>query len=238
MVALRYVLQAGVYRVLYRLEEGGVAPTVSAAFSEGWHRRTWRLFLQNLLVGLVVGVVMAFFAAMITLPALLLLSDNSGAHWAAVAGMVVWGMLTLVVILLLTVVLSVLSRFWWRAAIIDDMGAVDAMGYAWHLVKTHFSDVAVVWLLMFGVGLLFGMVMLFFMLFLLALAAMTAGLPGYLLYEATGSIFAGLLWGVPAGLAILILPTLFVTGLYLIFNVAVWNDLYLRLTHSELETPS
>ena len=56
----RYVLQAGIYRSLDQLHQAGTEPTVRGAWREGWHRRTWRLFFQNLIVSipLVIGAIL------------------------------------------------------------------------------------------------------------------------------------------------------------------------------------
>ncbi len=73
---VRYVLQAGIYRSLAQLEYQDVVPTVRGAFREGWHRRTWRMFFQNLLVFIAAFVVLVLLALMVAVPVILL--SNGG----------------------------------------------------------------------------------------------------------------------------------------------------------------
>ena len=230
MAVLRYVLQAGVYRVLYRLETEGVAPTVGAGFREGWHRRTWRLFLQNLLIGIVAAIGSMILLALAASPLLLLLVHSDGAHVAGVIATIGLMIPVLLVIIVLATAISVLAQFWWRAAIIDDMATLSAISYAWNIVKINFRDVAIMWLLMLAVGVLFGFLTIVFVMILMAITAAVAGLPGYLLYQATQSVSIALLWGLPVALVFFLLPLLFVSGLYLIFSTTVWNDVYLAIT--------
>jgi len=230
MAVLRYVLQAGVYRVLYRLEVDHVAPSVKAGFREGWHRRTWRLFFQNFLIGVLATIGVLVLLVLAASPLLLLLTHNDSAHTVGIVVTVGLMIPAILVIVVLAIVISVLSQFWWRAAIIDDMGTLGAVSYAWNTVKTNFRDVAIMWLLMLGVGVLFGLLVIVFVMILVTITAAVAGLPGYLLYQATQSVFVALLWGLPVAIIAFLLPILFVSGLYLIFRTAVWNDVYLSIT--------
>jgi len=234
MAVLRYVLQAGIYRILYRLEVDDVAPKVAAGFREGWHRRTWRLFLQNLLIGIPLVIGVFLLLALAASPLLLLLANSDGAHIAGIVATIGLMILAILVIFVLIIVVGVLSQFWWRAAVIDDKDTIGSISAAWKVVRAHLSDVVIVWLLMLGVGILFGILMMILAMILVAITAVVAGVPGYLLYLATQSVFVALLWGAPVGLTFFLLPMLFVTGLYLIFSAAVWNDLYLKLTRPDL----
>ncbi|MCS7040718.1 MAG: hypothetical protein NZP34_14020 [Caldilineales bacterium] len=225
-VVLSYVLWAGIGRVLDAWYTRQIPPTVGAGFREGWHRRTWRLFLLNLVV--YVPVTLVFLATLLVAasPLLLLLVEEDVATVIGVVMAIGLLIPTVLVWVVVFAVLAVLAQFWWRAVVLDDQPISTALRYGWELVRGRLRDVAIMWLLMFGVNLLLSMVL--FVVFGLAagLALVVAGGPAWLLSRLTDSLVPALLWGVPVGFVVLMLPTLFVTGLYLVFQTAVWNQVY------------
>ncbi len=231
---VRYVVQAGVYRVLYHLEVDGIAPTVGAAFREGWHRRTWKLFLQDLALFTMLLILLVVLLAIMAAPASLAFLGHDAVRTIGVIGLVLTGIVVLVIFWAFVVAFGVLSQLWWRAAVIDDMGVIDAMALALHMARARFKDVAIIWILMVGASILFGLFVFVFMLFVIGVVAVVAGAPGYLLYHFTQSLTVALLWGVPVGTVLFILPMTFVTGLYLIFTASVWNNVYLELSRPKL----
>ncbi len=223
---VRYVVQAGVYRTLAEIETAGVRPTVRGGWRQGWHRRTWRLFGQNLLIGipLVLAFILLFLLA--ASPLLLLASDNDAAKVLGVALTVLLALVVIAVFVVVVVVVGVLEQFWWREAVLGDRDAITAIRSAWRLARANLRDVVIMWLLMFGVGLLSGLLMIPIILFVIALVAALAGGPGWLIYKATESLGAALLWGIPVGFVLFVVPLAFVGGLYLIFQASVWNQVY------------
>ncbi len=97
------------------------------------------------------------------------------------------------------------------------------------MVRRSIRDVGLLWLLMFGIGLVFGIVMLPVVLGLLVAAVALGGGVGYLLYAATHSIALAVVTGVPLGLIILIVPAAFVQGIYLVFESSTWTLAYRNL---------
>ena len=226
---LRYTLQAGVYRSLHALASAGATPTVRKGFREGWNRRTWRLFLQDLLVGIPLALAGFLALALALSPLLLLLADNGAAKAIGIAtsvGLVLFWVLLLIVT---AAVVGVLSQLWWRAAAVGDENTVGAIRTGWRLARHNLGDVAVMWLLMLGVGLLWGLLMIPVVLVLVVVTGLVAGGPGVLLYQATNSLIPALLWGVPVGLVLFVLPLVFLSGLYLVFQASVWNQVYEQL---------
>lgn len=226
---LRYTLQAGVYRSLHALANEGVTPAVRKGFREGWNRRTWRLFLQDLLVGIPLALAALLALALALSPFLLLISDNGvvkGLGIAAAVGLILLWVLFLIVVV---TVAGVLSQLWWRAAAVGDEDTVGAIRTGWRLARHNLGDVAVMWLLMLGAGLLWGLIMIPAVLMLVVVAGLLAAGPGVLLYQATSSLIPALLWGIPVGLVVFVLPLLFLSGLYLIFQASVWNQVYDQL---------
>ena len=226
ITVLRYVLQAGVYRSLAQLELQDVAPTVRGAFREGWHRRTWRMFLQNLLVFIAIFAVLILLALVVAAPFFFLSNGGDVFNALGIGFTILFGLCWILLMIAAFIVIAVLSEFWWRAAIIGDQDTITAMRSGWRLVRHNVTDVLVMWLLMLGIGILFALVMFPVVLLIGLITAVVAGGPGYIIYQATESIGLALAWGIPVGLIVFILPLVFIGGLYIIFQNSVWNQMY------------
>lgn len=226
LVVLNYVLWAGIYRVLDAWHTRQIPPTVAAGLREGWHRRTWRLFLLNLVVYVPLALAFLLSLLMAASPLLLLLVQEEVATVIGVVMTIALFIPTLLVWTVVFAVVGVLGQFWWRAVVLDDYPITMALRHGWELVRGRLRDVVIMWLLMFGAGLLWGMVV--FIVFALAagLALVVAGGPAWLLYRLTDSPVPAVLWGMPVGFVVLMLPSLFITGLYAVFQAAVWNEVY------------
>jgi hypothetical protein len=226
----RYVLQAGIFRSLDRLDREEVEPTVRTAWREGWHRRTWRPFLQNLIVGIPLAVVSVLLLLPALSPLLLLASDADGAK---ALGIVMAGGLCLGWLLLVIgagIVVGVLQHLWWRAAVLDDMGFLDAIGHAWRLARGNVGSLGIMWLLMFGAQILWMVIGIVLLVLFGALTAVVAGIPAYLLWQSTHALLWPLVYGIPVGLVTLGVPVLLAGGLYLVFDASVWTQVYRALT--------
>jgi len=223
---VRYVIQAGVYRSLAQLEYQDVAPTVRGAFREGWHRRTWRMFIQNLLVFIAAFMVLVLMALVVVVPIFFLSDGGDIVNALGIGFTILFGLCWILLLIAVIIVIAVLSEFWWRAAVIGDQDTITAMRTGWRLVRHNATDVLIMWLLMLGIGILFALAMIPVLLLVGLITAVIAGGPGYIIYQATESIGWALAWGIPVGLLVFMIPLAFVGGLYLIFQSSVWNQMY------------
>lgn len=229
---VRYVLQTGIFRALDHLDAYGIAPSVRGAWREGWNVRTWRPFVQNLIVDIPFAIAIVAGLAVSALPVLLgvLAEDRSGtfpvASAIAACCMFCGWMLIAVVI---GAVLGVLKELWWRAAVLDDQDFLTAMGTGWRLARTHVGDVFLLWLVMIGVGILYMFLTIAVVIAAALLTALVAGVPAYLIYQSTGGLAWPLVWGIPVGLVTFVVPMLLVSGLYLVFRASVWTQAYRAL---------
>ncbi len=228
-VVLTYVLWAGIYRVLDAWYTRQVTPTVGAGFREGWHRRTWRLFFLTLVV--YVPLISAFVVTLVfaASPLLLLLAEARVIHFLGALMAAVLLIPTLLLWVAVFIVVGVLAEFWSRAIVLDDYTVPVALRHGWNLVRRQLRPVAIMWLLMVGVQLFLGAVMTIVFALAGGLSLVIAGGPAWLLSRWTESALPALLWGIPVGLVVFLLPTLFATGLFLIFQSAVWNKVYRAL---------
>jgi hypothetical protein len=229
---VRYVAQASLYRMVDRIEETGASPTVSEGFRLGWSNRTVRLWLMELLV----GIALFLLALILTLPALspllLLFTHNDGLR---IFGFIMTAFLILLVLLImlaLGVAVSGLRQFWGREIVLADRGIGEAFASGFELVRRNFKDVFVMWLLMLGIGLLFGLLMIPVTFLVLLLAGAVGGGLGWLMYLITDSAAWAVAFGLPPFLALMFVPLAFIGGLYAAFHSSAWT-----LTYREVAAP-
>lgn len=225
-VVVRYVVQAGLFRTVDQIEDANQAPSFKEAFKLGWNWRAFRLFLIDLIVFVPLGIlaVVAFFAAFT--PLLLLIPDNTGIRIFGILLTIGLFLLILLLAIVIGALVSLLMHFIQRAAVLDDAGVIDSIKQGVRMVREHFQDVFVMWLLMVGIGLAYGLLLLPVMILLGGAALVVAGGPAWLLYELTNGPVLSLLWGIPVGLAIFIIPLVLIGGLYEAFKSSVWTLTY------------
>ena len=104
----------------------------------------------------------------------------------SVVGGIGFFFLSIFVLIILGVVLRLLVEFFWRACAIEQVGVREAIRLGWNMVRKNLGSVALMWLVMFGVRLvwsIFVIVAFFILLPILALtivagADRSAGCPG------------------------------------------------------------
>ncbi|HIC88379.1 MAG TPA: hypothetical protein EYP04_03125 [Anaerolineae bacterium] len=225
-LVVRYVAQTAIYRLVDELEETGERPTVGRGFRLGWDRRALRLFLIDLVID-VPFVLLALFLLLLALSPLLgFLVDNTSVR--ILSGVMTVGLVVVVILLLILVaaVLGLLKQFMHRRAALEGRGVAESIAEGYEMVRTNFQDVAIMWLVMLGVAIGWHIVTIPVVLVMLAVAGLSGGVPGFLIYQATRSLLAALLVGAPVFLFVLVVPLAFVGGLYVTYHTSVWTLAY------------
>ncbi len=223
---VRYVAQAGLYRMVDEIEETGKAPTWREGFRLGWSNRTFRLWLMNLLVGIIFFLGALILALPVLSPLLLLFSDNDGVKVFGGLLAAFFGILAFLLLMVVGVIVNGLRQFWGREIVLADRGIGESFASGFELVRRNFKDVALMWLLLLGIGLAFGLLMIPVTFFVLLIAGMIGGGIGWLMYQLTDSIGWAVAFGAPPFLALMIIPLTFIGGLYAAFDSAAWTLTY------------
>lgn len=230
MVVVSTVARTGLYRSVDKIEETGVAPTWRAALRLGWNQRSVRIFLADLVVGLIFLLAAMLLFLLGATPLFLRVVDNEVLSTIGIVLTVLLELLAFLIFLVAAALISLLSNFWHREIALHDRSIGEAISNSVQLARKNAANVGVFWLLMAGIGIGIGIVLLPIVLVLLAAAgAIGAGL-GYAAYAATNSELIGVLVGLPPALIIFLLPSAILNGIFEVFNSSAWTLAYRELT--------
>jgi hypothetical protein len=236
-IVLKYVANVSAIRMVEDYENSGEKVGFKAGFRLGWNRKAFRLFLIDLVIGLVGIVAFLLLMALAAAPLLTLLTDNNALRVigiVAAAGLV---MLVIFIAILAAIVLSLLSPFFYRAAVLEDYGVTEAISRGYHLVRQRLGDVILMGLIVFGLGLAFTILMIPVFILLALAGVVLGGLPGALVWWITSQLSASqsLPWvlavvvGLPIFLLVVALPSLFLGGLFEAYKSTTWTLTYREL---------
>ena len=239
----RYVAETAVIRMVSETEETGKLLTLRQGFSMGWSVRAVRLFLIDLLVGLVIGGIVAFVLLLSVGP--IILVESLGFFPILLTAFGVLGLLIFTGLLLAMVsaLLSLIMQTVRRACVIDNMGVFASIGTGITMLRHHLKDVGIAWLIWIGIRILWAPVSLMVALILLPVllvfllagvvvgvvpAALAAGIASPFVNGVTPWII-GVIAGLPIFILVMILPLLFVGGWVEIYKSNLWTLTYREL---------
>ena len=245
-IVAQYVARTALIGMVRQIETTE-SVTMTEGWRLGWSRNAWRTFLVSLLIGIPLMII-SIVLILLALSPLLLLAVNQTA--SRVTGIILAVAAVILVVLILVAVGAVIRPFRelaWRGVVLDQQGVIASLRDAVGLVKSRFKDVAIIWLLMIGIGIGWGLVTLVVILPVSIIAALLiGGIPAGLVYLVSQSWIGAAVTGIPLGLLVLILLSSAVSGFYLIFQSAVWTLTYLAIipagpagpeAESPVETP-
>lgn len=210
--------------------------TVANGWRLGWSRKGWRLFLADLIIGLPWTIVSVTLVLLAFSPLLLILTDNTGLIVVGVILTVFGFLFVLLILLVVGAIVGLFQELVRRRVVLDSSGVIASLGETVGLIRRHLKDVFIIWLLMFGVGLVWAIVTFIAVLpVALIAAALLGGIPALLVYLISESWVGAAVAGVPLGVLALILVTSIATGFYLIFRSSVWTLAYLEFQEQESE---
>lgn len=225
-IIVSYVARAALIRSTNQIEGTGIAPTWREGFRLGWSKRTFRLFLLELLVGIGVFLVTLLIFALAAAPLLLLVIDSGVARGIGIGASVLLGIVAICVAIAGAVALYVLGHFWSREVLLDDRNIGEAFSTGIADVRSRLGDLAVLWLLMAGIGIGFGLLMIPVVLIVGGLAALAGGGLGYAIHAITGSVGWAIALGLPLFFVILAIPLTLIGGLFEVFKSGAWTLAY------------
>ena len=237
---IRYPSETAVVRMVDDYEQTGTKLRFKQGWKLGWNRRAFRIWVIDLVISLPAFI---FVALLLTLGLLVYLSISRGSSSMAVAGTVAaigCFFLLILALIVLTVVLTLLRNFFIRSAALDGTGIGDSFRAGWALFKRNWKSAALMWLVMVGIGIGFGIagIILFFLLIpvylvLILPAVLAAVIPGGIALG-IASIFASgpLAWiigglvALPFFFTVMFAPLILINAWYLLYSSNVWTLTY------------
>ena len=240
----RYVSEAALIRMVGEYEDTGERRSVRHGLRWGFSRTAWRFLFIDLLIDIPVIVAFVLLFALALGP--LAFGLGSLAASTLIAGSLISGGLFAAGIGLAIVtgtLLTVLKRFFRQACALEDLGVTASIRRGWSVVRRKPVDVLVVWLIMLGITLGWGLVIAlsFLVLFPLLMVFMVIGgvagaLPAYLVYllaslvmEGAVPILLAVLVGLPIFILVMLAPWWCLGGLMEVFTSSVWTLTYREL---------
>ncbi len=201
--------------------------TVAEGWRLGWSSEAWRLFLLNLIIG-VPQVIVVLLALT---PLLLLVTGDTV---LSVAGGIVTALAVLCIVgilaLLNFLIIAPFKELAWRWIVLNKRGVISSFSDTYNLIKRCFKDIAIVWLLMFGIAIGWGIVAFIVILpVVLIVAALVGGIPAVLVYFISNSWLGAAVAGIPPALVAIVLISTAANGIYMIFQSSVWTLAYLEI---------
>lgn len=239
----RYVAETALIRMVDDHEETGEQRGVREGFRMGWSRTAFRLFLIKLLTGLPVAVVFIPLFLLTFAPLLLWVTRSTFVGVIGTVATVGLFFLILFLAIVVSAVLSLLIKFFWRTCALEELGVIEAISQGFGLVRRHLGDVVIMWLIMIGVqiglmiAMIAGVIVLFpIILLLIVVGGVLGGTPALLVGGLASLFFEGAVpWilgavvGFPIFILVMAAPWLFLGGLIEVFKSSVWTLAYREL---------
>ena len=249
---IRYVSETAAIRMVDEYERTGEKVGFKQGWRMGWNRRAFRIWVIDLIVSIPGFLLIAVLGG---LGFLAFTSARSG-HGVAVAGSIIAAIgcafLFILAFIVLAVLLGLLRQFFIRKAAMENAGIGESLRSGWAMFKRNWKSASLMWLVMLGIGIGFGIVgiIVFFLLIpayivLAVPAAIVALIPGLAVFGIT-SIFAsgplawilGVLAALPFFFLIAFAPLALINGWYHIYSSSVWTLTYREIQALETVAPA
>jgi hypothetical protein len=244
MTIARYVTETAVIRMVDEHEKTGEKPGVRQGFGMGWSRAAWRMFLISVLIRLPALLVIVIFVLLGIGVYLLVIQGSVVLTVTGIVAGIGLAFLVLVLAIIVGVILSVLEHFFWRACALEELGIGEALRRGFELVRQNWKSVGLMWLVMIGVQILWGIgtfLALILLIPVLIVTVVVGGLIGAiptLLAAGVSSLFlggplpwvVGLIVGAPLFILVAFSPLIFVRGLELVYSSTVWTLTYREIS--------
>ncbi len=239
----RYVAETALIRMVDDYEETGEQRSVRQGFRLGWSRTTFRLFLIKLLIGLPTALVFILLFLLTLAPLLLWITDSTAPRAIGTVATIGLSFLILLLLIVVVTVISLLMKFFWRACALEGLGVIESLRQGFGVVRHHWRDVLVMWLIMIGVGIgwIIAMIAITIVLFpvillLIVVGGVLGGLPALLVGGLASLFFDGAVpWilaaviGGPIFILVVAAPWIFMGGLMEVFKSSTWTLTYREL---------
>ncbi len=233
-IVLRFVSRGALIGLVQELESSETTPTVRRGFSIGGSR-FWPLLGIALTINIPLFILSIAILLVAALPVLstVLPMISAGRSPEQVGSVLVGGILGSVLLLccagiflwVVALVIQPFYEFFMRECVIQKRGVFDSIREGYRQVRANLGNVAILYILNIGLGIGYGIVMIFVSLLLLGIPAGIAVVVGLATKDVLPAVIVGIVIGIP-----MLLILLFINGLYQTFESTLWTEGYLAIT--------
>ncbi|HTX93202.1 MAG TPA: hypothetical protein VMC09_18450 [Anaerolineales bacterium] len=250
---VRYPAEAAVIRMVDGYEQNGEKVGFGAGWKLGWNHRAFRMwwidFLIQGLPGLVLVLLIGGLVAGIVVKAI---HTDPTSMWVTLGASILAMIVLALVFGLGLAFLRLLRQFFWRKLALNDLGTRAAFQSGWAMFKRNWKSGALMWLVLFGLGIgffiayaiaLFILIPIFILLCIPAL--IVAVIPGLMAFG-IASLFAsplvaaiiGGICAVPFFFLVVGSPLLLLQGWFQIYESTVWTLTFREINALESVAPA
>jgi hypothetical protein len=237
-VVFLYIGETALIRMVNEYEETGEKRSIREGLRLGWSRTALRLFVIDLL-SRVPGVLIALMLVVLGVGLLGLMfwvSDSVVPMILAAVAAIGVGFLAILGGIVLALGISLVRPLIFRVCAVEGLGVIDSIRVGFDFIKAHLGDTAIMWLIMVGLQIGWGIVMIPVVLFLLLVGGLLAAAAGLsvgglssLVFEGAVPWILGLGVGLPVFILVMAPPLVFLGGLAEVFKSSVWTLTYREL---------
>ena len=226
---VNYVSEVALIRMVDRHETTGEQLRFRQGWKLGWSREVWQLFLIDCVVFILGFVVLLVVLSLLSIP----LQRNAPFALPAIIGIFFF---TTLIINVVGAFCRLLIRFFRRRCVLEKHGVVDALDQGYALVKQHWKDVGLMWLITTGISIAWS-VLLTPLAFLMIAAGvlpgddytlLVRGLVGLVMGN-VGDWVVGAFTGIPMVILLFSIVVTFLNGLKEAFLSSAWTLTYREL---------
>jgi len=248
----RYIAETALIRMVDETGQTGKRLSMREGLRLGWSKRAWRLFLLDLVLGVLafVGFIVVFGLAV----APILMSIGSRDAVIIIVGIGTAGLIVLAGCLWLAalVVTSFVLQPIRRACALEDQSLGASVRQGLSLTRRNLKEVGLLWLVWIGIRVLWApigaavlIILTPVLLLTILLGGIVSSIPAVLI-GITARIFVGGLtpWlmgalaGLPVFIVVMISPMLFVSGFVEIYKSCIWTLAYRDLKALKVTAPA
>jgi hypothetical protein len=232
-IIFRYVSETALIRMVDAHENTGEKLTVRQGFRLGWSHMAGKLFLMDLGIGLAFITTFLLLLSLMALPLLVWLTQNTPLQILGTiisAGLILLLVFAAIVVGLAIMLIKIFAR---RAVVLENLGVRASLRRGYAIVKQRLGDVIMMGVIMFGVGLMWGLIIIPVFLAVVVAAALIAGLPALLVGSIAGFFTQGYtpwiiaaLVAAPIFLIAVIIPGALIGGWKEVFSSSTWTLTY------------
>ena len=232
-IILRFVSRGALIGLVQEFEANATTPTMGRGFSIGGSR-FWQMLGIALTINIPLFIVSLALILLAALPALAAIIPMLGAGRSAgeIGGMLVGAILGSILLFccvgiflwVVGLVIRPFYEFFLRECVIQKRGVFDSIREGYRTVRANVGNVAILYILIIGSGIGYGLVMFVVSLILIGIPVAIAIAIGVAAHSAIPAILVGVIIGIP-----MLLVILFISGLYQTFESTLWTEGYLAI---------